>query len=149
MHALGLVPVLVLALAAGSPAGDATLPASPTAVHLRLRLGVETPRVVAVRIDEAIVLDLDGDGSPETARPLRDGHAELEIEHEGVTWTVSFVSSPFAGGCDESGRLPRWMNWTARRGADTVTFRGPVEVYATAKRGRAGRRGPSPGSTSW
>jgi hypothetical protein len=115
--------------------------------HFRVELGGETTRVVSGWFEGPggdgylyghVVLDLDGDGRPETRRELPRTQwyagpnevrsflqAAFDVDHDGWTWHLTFDQLHDPGlRCEENGRLSTTVSWMVTKGDASVHFRG-------------------------
>ncbi len=139
-----LTVLVILLLAASSRAGESIRPASRHANYLGLLVGPHPGRLVVGWIDESkgtgqghdlVVLDLDGDGRPETRRPLEVETLDVSwilhrfsFEHEAKTYHVEF------DGLAGPGSSPRLVScdWTVLTSTESATFISGLALLTTS-----------------
>ncbi len=155
-----LVPLLLFASSTLAAAAEESAPAGAPErpLYFRLEIGFETTRVIEARLENpagtdtgynAVLLDLDEDGIPETRRefgltthprtkrPMRNNR--VSIRHEGAIWTLELdpLKSPTTARTLDAG--PTSVHWSVQKDGLYVRFLGSsLTLYASEEQARTG-----------
>jgi hypothetical protein len=155
MRSMLLVLALLL-LAAGAMAEEVIKPKSDQALHFRIEVGLVKTKTVVGWFDESkgtgkgidsVVLDLDGDGTPETRRVLPTHKMPpdypypeyvqmvIDLRHEGVHWNITYqdIHRYMEEGFDRP-KQRFFSGWQITKGTAIASFSGgEPRFYATAE----------------
>jgi hypothetical protein len=151
-----VVVIALLLLAGGSAADEVLKPVSDDALHFRIEVGLKKAKTVAGWFDESkgtgkgidvVVLDLDGDGAPETRRVLRKQKMPpdypypefvqmvIDVRHEEARWNITFqdIHRYYPEG-QEKPKQRFWFGWQLTKGDSMASFSGAEpRFYGTAE----------------
>jgi hypothetical protein len=151
MRGFALAAGLLLLLAPTALADEAPQPTSENAIYLRLMVGIETPKLVTGFMDESkgtgtgydiALLDLDGDGSPETRQvfgtyqvPRTERTApdpKIRITHEDCEFVLDLRYSRFT---PVKGVAATYIRWSVTKGSGFYAWfiNGRVNFFTSAE----------------
>ncbi|MHC4861285.1 MAG: hypothetical protein ACYTDY_14475, partial [Planctomycetota bacterium] len=150
-----MTTILAMLLLAAAPPAE---PVSKEPLWFRIELGARTTRIVSGFLDESkgtgkgydrAVVDLDGDGTPETVQKgelsidYGDGRVEefevpeIRVTHEGARWTLEFLAIGEKRPILEDGVARTGFDWTVEgEEAFAMFINGQITLHDRVERAR-------------